>query len=149
MNSNTPRAQSAPKSTPVIRSLKVVQKNSINTIEKEMVVDILDTIVDQVVSVKEEVISLKEKAKLGEHNLTLDIDEICDLNRLCTAAVCYNEECNEDYFNEIFDILISAKNGDNAMKIINTIQLLDKVAFLQRFIHKLHEQTKDILAAND
>lgn len=149
MNSNTLRAQFAPKSTPVTRSLKVVQKNCINTIEKEMVVDILDTIVDQVVSVKAEVISLKEKAKLGEHSLNLDIDEICDLNRLCTAAVWYNEGCNEDHFNEVLDILISAKTRDNEMKIINTIQLLDKVAFLQRFIHKLHEQTKDILAAND
>jgi len=149
MNSNTLRAQSAPKSTPITRSLKVVQKNCINTIEKEAVVDVLDTIVNEVVLVKAEVISLKEKVRSAEHSLNLDIDEICDLNRLCTAAVWYNEGCNEDHFNEILDILISAKNSDNEMKIINTIQLLDKVAFLQRFIHKLHEQTKDILAAND
>jgi|GEM_PF-4278671 len=149
MNSNTLRAQSAPKSTPITRSLKLVQKNCINTIEKEAVVDVLDTIVDEVVSVKAEVISLKEKVKSAEHSLNLDIDEICDLNRLCTAAVWYNEGCNEDHFNEILDILISAKNCDNEMKIINTIQLLDKVAFLQRFIYKLHDQTNDILAAND
>lgn len=130
-------------SKPVSKNiLKVVETNSLETIEKELVVKTLGELTQEVLEVKKEIANIKQEYA---NSIILSEEEAFDLNNLFFSAIWYNDECNNGGFNKVIEILMTNLDKTNSSEILNCIQFLNKVAFSQSLINSMHDRTKSFL----
>lgn len=127
-------------------ALKVVQKNSLESIEKELVVKTLESLTDDLHQIRKDVGHIKNE--LSEH-LLISEDEAFDLSGLMLSASWYNDECNNDGYNQVIDILLANITKSNSNEVTNCIQFLNKVAFNRSLINSIHDRTRKILDSHN